>query len=191
MNTQIEVMEKSTVANHPESIAQPGQYLTFLLGGEAFAIGILNIKEIIDYGEVTEVPMMPEFIRGVINLRGRVVPVVDLAARFGRGSTQIAKRTGIVIVETTESHEDVEEVQQDIGIMVDAVNEVVDINGQDIEPAPAFGARIRPDFINGMAKRDGHFIILLNVNRVLSVDEMAGLSKMTIENYHFSGTDSG
>ncbi len=191
MNTQIEAVEKSAVANHPESIAQPGQYLTFLLGGEAFAIGILNIKEIIDYGEVTEVPMMPEFIRGVINLRGRVVPVVDLASRFGRGSTQIAKRTGIVIVETSGAHDDMEEAQQDIGIIVDAVNEVVDINGQDIEPAPAFGARIRPDFINGMAKRDGHFIILLNVNRVLSVDEMAGLSKIAVENYHIGGTESG
>lgn len=190
MSTQIEAVDKSAVANHPESIAQPGQY-HFSTRWRSLCNWYSDIKEIIDYGEITEVPMMPEFIRGVINLRGRVVPVVDLASRFGRGSTQIAKRTGIVIVETTGGYDDVEVVQQDIGIMVDAVNEVVDINGQDIEPAPAFETGVRPDFINGMAKRDGHFIILLNVNRVLSVDEMAGLSKMTVENYHISGTDLG
>ena len=155
-------------------LAGAGQYLTFVLGGEIYALGILNIKEIIDYGNLTEVPMMPAFVRGVINLRGSVVPIVDLMARFGKGSTSIAKRTGIVIVETAA---DCDDSQQDIGIMVDAVNEVVDISQQDIEPPPSFGAGIRPEFINGMAKRNGHFIILLNINRVLSVDEMADLSK--------------
>jgi purine-binding chemotaxis protein CheW len=154
--------------------ATAGQYLTFVLGGEIYALGILNIKEIIDYGNLTEVPMMPNFVRGVINLRGSVVPVVDLQARFGKGNTNIAKRTGIVIVETAKGEND--DSQQDIGIIVDAVNEVVDINQQDIEPPPSFGTGIRPDFINGMAKRNGHFVILLNVNRVLSVDEMANLT---------------
>jgi purine-binding chemotaxis protein CheW len=154
--------------------ATAGQYLTFVLGGEIYALGILNIKEIIDYGNLTEVPMMPNFVRGVINLRGSVVPVVDLQARFGKGNTHIAKRTGIVIVETAKGEND--DSQQDIGIIVDAVNEVVDINQQDIEPPPSFGTGIRPDFINGMAKRNGHFVILLNVNRVLSVDEMANLT---------------
>ncbi|QPK65151.1 chemotaxis protein CheW [Methylomonas sp. LL1] len=159
----------------PESsLAGAGQYLTFVLGGEVYALGILNIKEIIDYGNLTEVPMMPAFVRGVINLRGSVVPVVDLSARFGKGSTQIAKRTGIVIVETGVQSDD---NQQDIGIIVDAVNEVIDIGQQDIEPPPSFGTGIRPEFINGMAKRNGRFIILLNVNRVLSVEEMADLSK--------------
>lgn len=153
-------------------IANAGQYLTFVLGGEVYALGILNIKEIIDYGHLTEVPMMPSFVRGVINLRGSVVPVIDLSARFGKGCTQIAKRTGIVIVETAAD----DDGHQDIGIIVDAVNEVVDIAKQDIEPPPSFGTGIRPDFINGMAKRDGHFVILLNVNKVLSVDEMAALS---------------
>jgi len=160
------------------SLAGAGQYLTFVLAGETYALGILNIKEIIDYGNLTEVPMMPAFVRGVINLRGSVVPVVDLAARFGKGSTHIAKRTGIVIVETAADTDD----QQDIGIIVDAVNEVVDIGQQDIEPPPSFGAGIRPEFINGMAKRNGKFIILLNVNRVLSVDEMADLSKTASDN---------
>jgi purine-binding chemotaxis protein CheW len=110
------------------------------------------------------------------------VPVVDLSARFGRGTTQIAKRTGIVIVETTRFSQDHdEEIQQDIGIIVDAVNEVVEINSKDIEPPPAFGARIRPDFISGMAKKDNRFVIVLNTNQVLSIDEMASLSKLSVD----------
>ncbi|MBD9358470.1 chemotaxis protein CheW [Methylomonas albis] len=160
----------------PDALANAGQYLTFVLGGEVYALGILNIKEIIDYGQLTEVPMMPSFVRGVINLRGSVVPVIDLLARFGRGTTQIVKRTGIVIVETS-AGENEDELSQDIGIIVDAVNEVVEISRQDIEPPPSFGAGIRPDFINGMAKRDNRFVILLNVNKVLSVDEMAALGQ--------------
>jgi purine-binding chemotaxis protein CheW len=148
-----------------------GQYLTFVLSGEIYALGILNIKEIIDYGKLTEVPMMPPFVRGVINLRGSVVPVVDLAVRFGKGRIQIVKRTCIVIIET----ESVKGCRQDIGIIVDAVNEVVDIRQIEIEPPPSFGAGIRLDFISGMAKRNGSFIILLNVNRVLSMEAMAAL----------------
>jgi purine-binding chemotaxis protein CheW len=155
---------------------ETGQYLTFMLGGEVFALGILNIKEIIEYGSLTEVPMMPSFVRGVINLRGRVVPVIDLAARFGRGVTEVARRTSIVIIEVgsvahTEEGDMAE--SQDIGVMVDAVNEVVDIDAAEIEPAPNFGTRIRPEFISGMAKRASGFTIVLDVNRVLSVDEMA------------------
>ena len=147
------------------------QYLTFNLGGEVFAIGILAIKEIIEYGNLTEVPMMPDFIRGVINLRGAVVPVVGLSARFGRAATQITRRTCIVIIEMEADGE-----RQDVGVIVDAVNEVLEILHQDIEPAPAFGAKIRTDFISGMGKVNGKFVILLNVNRVLSVDEMAALA---------------
>lgn len=179
MTTQLSTLPKSDTPLQNQGIAQAGQYLTFMLGGEAYAVDILHIKEIIDYGNLTEVPMMPTFIRGVINLRGGAVPVIDLAMRFGRGKTPVVKRSGIVIIETTgNSTADGEHKQQDIGIIVDAVNEVVDIATQDIEPAPTFGARIRPDFINGMAKRNGHFIILLNVERVLSVDEIAVLSKI-------------
>jgi purine-binding chemotaxis protein CheW len=122
---------------------------------------------------------MPGFIRGVINLRGRVVPVIDLAARFGRSETAVARRTSIVIVETVGKvdEEGFSEVQ-DIGIMVDAVNEVVDIPGDDLEPPPAFGAGIRPDFISGMARQGTRFTIVLDVNRVLSVDEMASMGQV-------------
>jgi purine-binding chemotaxis protein CheW len=170
----IATSNKQLPAVVPESnLASAGQYLTFVLGSEVYALGILNIKEIIDYDNLTDVPMMPAFVRGVINLRGSVVPVIDLMARFGKGSTAVAKRTGIVIVETDDKGDG---NQHDIGIIVDAVNEVIDIGPQDIEPPPSFGTGIHSDFISGMAKRNGRFIILLNVTKVLSADEMAGLS---------------
>jgi purine-binding chemotaxis protein CheW len=150
---------------------QQGQYLTFMLGGEVFAIGILSIKEIIEYGQLTEVPRMPASIRGVINLRGAVVPVIDLGARFGKQATSISRRTCIVIIEVQH-----EEEQQVVGVMVDAVNEVLDIPATEIEPSPSFGAKIRADFIKGMGKVEGKFVIILNADKVLSVDEIAELA---------------
>ncbi|MEN9478917.1 MAG: hypothetical protein RLZZ298_312 [Pseudomonadota bacterium] len=149
----------------------PSQYLTFALGSEMFAVGILNVKEIIEYGNLTEIPMMPAFIRGVINLRGSVVPVIDLAARFGGSQTEVGRRTCIVIVEVED-----DDAKHDIGIMVDAVSEVLDIPGSEIEPPPAFGAKIRADFIFGMGKVAGKFVIILNINKVLSVEEIALLT---------------
>lgn len=151
------------------------QYLTFLLSGEMFAIGILNIKEIIEYGNITEVPMMPNFIRGVINLRGSVVPVVDLSARFGRNKTEISHRTCIVIIEVQNN----DESKQDIGVMVDSVSEVLEIPRSEIEPPPAFGAKIRVDFMQGMGKVAGKFVIILDANKVLSVDELSMLGQAT------------
>ena len=151
----------------------PQQYLTFSLGGEVFALGILNVKEIIEFGHITEIPMMPAFIRGVINLRGAVVPVIDLSARFGGSSSTVSRRTCIVIVELGDGEE-----RQDLGVIVDAVNEVLEIPRADIEPPPSFGARIRADFIQGMGKVDGHFVIILNVERVLSTEEITLLASM-------------
>lgn len=151
----------------------PQQYLTFLLGGEMFAVGILNVKEIIEYGTVTAIPMMPPFIRGVINLRGAVVPVIDLSSRFGNNPSQVSRRTCIVIIEVSEGEE-----RQDIGIVVDAVSEVLEIPRGEIEPPPAFGAKIRADFITGMGKVGGRFVIILNVSQVLSVDEISLLSQI-------------
>lgn len=145
----------------------PLQYLTFTLAGETYAIGILAIKEIIEYRGLTEVPMMPTAIRGVINLRGAVVPVVDLLARFGRPSSSIGKRTCIVIVEMA-----IEDERQVIGVMVDAVSEVLDIPGGDIEPPPSFGSRIGREFIAGMGRVRGKFVILLDVNRVLATEDI-------------------
>jgi purine-binding chemotaxis protein CheW len=149
------------------------QYLTFLLRGEMFALGILNIKEIIEYGSLTEVPMMPNFIRGVINLRGSVVPVVDLSGRFGRKRTEVSRRTCIVIIEVQNN----DESKQDIGVMVDSVSEVLEIPRSEIEPPPAFGAKIRVDFIRGMGKVAGKFVIILDANKVLSIDELSMLGQ--------------
>lgn len=149
---------------------EEAQYLTFLLGSEMFAIDILGIKEIIEYGNLTAVPMMPDFIRGVINLRGAVVPVVDLSARFGRAASEVTRRSCIVIIEAESDGE-----KQDIGVVVDSVSEVLEIPEAEIEPAPSFGAKIRTDFIKGMGKVKDKFVIILDANKVLSVDEMAML----------------
>lgn len=147
------------------------QYLTFVLGREIFAINILNIKEIIEYGQLTEVPKLPAFIRGVINLRGAVVPVIDMAARFDKPTSDLTRKTCIVIVEVSD-----EDATQVVGVMVDAVNEVLDIETNDIEPSPSFGANIRAEFIAGMGNIGGKFVIILNVNKVLSVVEIAKLA---------------
>lgn len=154
-----------------ESTPEQGQYLTFTLGAEVYGLGILCVKEIIEYGHLTAVPMMPECTRGVINLRGAVVPVIDLANRFGRPPTAIGRRSCIVIVEVRAE----EEERQVVGIIVDAVNEVLDIVRERIEPPPSFGVRIRTDFISGMARVEGGFIVLLDIDRVLAIEELAGM----------------
>ena len=160
------------------SAAEPAQYLTFMLAGDVFAIGILAIKEIIEYHGLTEVPLMPPCVRGVINLRGAVVPVVDLLARFRRPPSPITKRSCIVIVEVQAGDQ-----RQVVGVMVDAVNEVLDIAETEIEPPPTFGARIRSDFIQGMGKVRNKFVILLDVDRTIALDGIDGLgdASMAIE----------
>jgi len=147
------------------------QYLTFMLGKEAFALGILSIKEILEYAAPTEIPMMPAFIRGVVNLRGAAVPVVDLSARFNRPAQVVTKQTCIVIVEVAAN-----ESRHIIGVVVDAVNEVLEIPAAEIEPTPSFGASIRADFIEGMGKVRGKFVIILNASRVLSTDDLEALT---------------
>jgi len=144
------------------------QYLTFMLNNEIYGINILNIKEIIDYGNIAKVPMMPKFIAGVINLRGSVVPVVDLALRFAEKPAKRTKRSSIVILEVKS-----EEQILEIGITVDAVNEVQDILAGEIEPAPSFGTKIRTDFIDGMGKVDGQLLVLLDIENILSIDELS------------------
>jgi purine-binding chemotaxis protein CheW len=173
MNASVQAEQRQVAAAAAKPVEEPTQYLTFMLGGEVLAIGILAIKEIIEYHGITAVPMMPEFIRGVINLRGAVVPVIDLSARFGKTQAVVTKRSCIVIVEVEAEGE-----RKDVGVIVDAVNAVLDIPPADVEAAPVFGARIRTDFIQGMAKVGGKFVILLNVNRVLSFDEIGALATM-------------
>jgi purine-binding chemotaxis protein CheW len=170
------------------TVTEAGRYLTFTLNGEAYALDIFHVTEIIEYRTLTVVPMMPEFIRGVINLRGRAVPVIDIAIRFARGSTVIGRRTSIIIVHiqdpTLAEMADLEgdgkglADGQDIGILVDSATKVVTLSANDIEPAPAFGAGIRADYISGMARRDDDFLILLDLSHVLSISDMVRLSDL-------------
>ena len=148
----------------------PAQYLTFSLAGEMFAVGILNVKEIIEFGHLTEVPMMPAFIRGVINLRGAVVPVIDLAARFGAKPTEVARRTCIVILEIGENGR-----SSVTGVVVDQVRRVIDLSPGDIEPPPSFGNQFRFDFVSGVGKIGGRFVLILEMARILAPGELAEL----------------
>ncbi len=139
------------------------QYLTFFIRGEEYAVGILRVKEIIEFEAVTRVPTTPVHVRGVINLRGSVLPVVDLAAKFGHGETAPVRTTCIVVVETRLHGETLV-----IGILTDAVSEVVDIAADAIEPPPPFGTNVRIDFLTGMGKLDGRLVLVLDIDQVLS-----------------------
>jgi purine-binding chemotaxis protein CheW len=145
------------------------QFLTFSLGGEVLAMEIRLVKEILQYSSITEVPLTPPYIRGVLNLRGAVVPVIDLAVRFGRPVTPIDKRTCIVILEVGEP-----EAATVMGIMVDHVSEVIEIAQEAIEPPPAFGNQLRPEFIRGVGKLGGKFVLILAMERILALEELAG-----------------
>ncbi|KAB7764850.1 chemotaxis protein CheW [Xanthomonas maliensis] len=147
------------------------QYLTFQLENETFATSILGIREIIQYRTPTPVPAMPACVRGVINLRGAVVPVVDLQTRLGRADSAVGKRSCIVILATEQA-----QGSQVIGVLVDAVNAVIELADQDIEPAPAFGTHIRRDLLRGMGKVGERFVVLLDMDQVLRVDEIAGIA---------------
>ena len=144
------------------------QYLTFTLGDEVFAMDIRSVREIIQYGAMTAVPLMPEFVRGVINLRGAVVPVIDLQSRFGREVAQVGKKTCIIIFDASRDGEKME-----LGLLVDAVSEVIEISNAHIEPPPQFGASIRRDFIRGMGRVGGGFIVILEPERALDIEDMA------------------
>lgn len=175
MNHAADQLPATTHAPADAGVLEQQQYLTFSLGKELFAIGILSIREIIEYGQITEVPMVPPFIQGVINLRGAVVPIINLSVRFGRAAPDITKRSCIVIIEIANKKE---QRMQQIGLMVDAVSEVLEIATQDIEPPPAFGSNIRTDFIHGMGKIKNNFVVLLNVEQILSLDEVSVLANL-------------
>jgi purine-binding chemotaxis protein CheW len=163
--------------NKTELMAQDQlrQYLTFQAGNENLAISILDVKEIIEINTITDVPMTPDYIRGVINLRGNVVPVIDLSARLGRQSSEITKRSCIVLVQVEYNDNDA----QLLGMLVDAVDEILEIPEANIMPPPDFGADIRTDFIQSMGRVGDAFIILLNINRVLSIKELSQLKQVT------------
>jgi purine-binding chemotaxis protein CheW len=150
------------------------QYLTFLLANEECAISILKVREIIEYETVTTVPKMPQWVRGVINLRGTVVPVVDLAAKFSMEPKPLSKTTCIVIVETRfENQETI------VGLIVDAVSQVMELSAEDIQPVPDFGTRVNMDYLLGMAQSGRKFALLLDVDKVLTTEELHDLSEVS------------
>ncbi|HUN91088.1 MAG TPA: chemotaxis protein CheW [Burkholderiaceae bacterium] len=168
-------------AHGADAAASQRQFLVFALGAEAYAAPIDAVREILEVPALTRVPLMPRFVRGVINLRGAVVPVLDLASRLELASTPIGRRTCVVVVEV-EAGEDGDASAassgarpQVLGVLVDTVHEVIDIAPTQIEPAPAVGARIDPQFIAGMAKVGGRFLVVLDLGRALAQRELARL----------------
>ena len=153
-----------------EAIEQQ-QYLTFLLANEECAISILKVREIIDYDTVTTVPKMAPWMRGVINLRGSVVPVVELAAKFGMEQKPVGKTTCIVIVEAQ-----FEDQQTTVGLIVDSVSQVMELSEDDIQPVPDFGTSVKMDYLIGMAQSGRKFALLLDVDKVLTMEELHDLS---------------
>ena len=168
------MVSRTATTADPSGVAQ--QFLTFLLGKEVFAMDIRTVREIIQYGPLTPVPLMPDFVRGVINLRGAVVPVIDLHARFGRPVAEIGKKTCIVIFDSVRDGE-----RTELGLLVDAVSEVVDIPADQIEPPPNFGTAVRRDFIQGMGKLKERFVIILEPDKAFDVDDMARLCETAQE----------
>jgi purine-binding chemotaxis protein CheW len=154
----------------PDNGQKVQQHLTFMIGGEEFAVSLLKVKEIIEWDTVTEVPKTPEWIRGVINLRGSVVPVIDLAVKFRQSPSVAGQLTCIVIVEV-----ECDGQATVMGIMADSVRQVIDLAPQDIEPPPTFGTRVKVDYLLGMARSGKKFCLILDVEKVLSTDELLEL----------------
>ena len=150
------------------AITEMTQYLTYKLGDEVFALDIAKVREVLDYTPITKVPRTPEFMRGVINLRGSVVPVVDLRLKLGMTKTEKTVNTCIIITEVLVDNE-----TTILGALADSVQEVVDLEPGQIEPAPQIGTRLNTEFIKGMGKQNNRFIIILDINRVFSADELA------------------
>lgn len=169
MNQVETVMEESRQL----SVAKEGKYLTFSLDKEEYGIGILKVKEIIGMMPITPVPRTPSFVKGVINLRGRVIPVIDLRLKFDMQEIEYTERTCIIVVEV-----EMRSSQIPMGIVVDSVSEVLNIKGDEIEETPTFGAKLDTDYILGMAKTDGGVKILLGIDQVLAKDEMNSFSSM-------------
>ncbi len=149
-------------------ITETTQYLTFKLEDEVFALDISKVREVLDYTDITKVPKTPDFMKGVINLRGSVVPVVDMRLKFGMAGIEKTVNTCIIIVEVT-----LEGETAVLGALADSVQEVLDLEPGQIEPAPRIGTRLRTEFLRGMGERDNHFVMILDIDQVFSADELA------------------
>ena len=155
-------------------VVEQAQYLGFHIAGEEYAVDILGVREIIEYDTVTSVPRTPPHIRGVINLRGSVAPVVDLAVKFGLPATPVTKRTCIVVVEV-----DLDGKPTIMGVLVDSVSQVIDLAPGDIAAPPSFGTQVHVDYLRGMGQSDGKkFVLILDIDRVLSAEEILAASEV-------------
>ena len=170
MAEAIETIDRAVKA----TTMKTGKYLTFSLEDEEYGIGILKVKEIIGMMPITSVPRTPDHVKGVINLRGKVIPVIDLRSKFDMKSIPYNERTCIIVVEI-----DAADTTVLIGIVVDTVSEVLNIKEDEIEETPAFGTKLDTQYILGMAKMEGGVKILLNIDKVLSSDEIAAIEKVS------------
>jgi purine-binding chemotaxis protein CheW len=152
-----------------------GKYLTFCLAGEEYGIGILKVKEIIGMMPITVVPQTPRYIKGVINLRGKVIPVIDLRLKFSIAGAEFTERTCIIVVEIAAAGRTIL-----MGIVVDSVSEVLNIKAADIEATPSFGTRLNTDYILGMAKAGGSIKILLDIDKILSIEELKTADRVSM-----------
>jgi len=164
-------------ASAARSQSRGGKYLTFALGREEYGLEILKVREIIGYMDITAVPRTPAYVKGVINLRGQVISVIDLRSKFGMEKAAKTEQTCIVVVEITQGGR-----RLSIGIVVDRVSEVLDIAGEKIEDAPTFGTAVDTDFILGMGKIGDAVKILLDIDRVLSAEDVAALVSVPEQN---------
>lgn len=158
------------------AITETRQYLTFKLDDEVFAVDVAKVREILELTSITKVPQTPQFMRGVINLRGSVVPVVDLRLKFGMSETAPTVDTCIIVVEVTHEHETLV-----LGALADSVQEVFEMEPGQVEPAPRIGTKLNTDFILGMGKHDGQFIMILDIDRTFTSDELATAGSVSVE----------
>ncbi|HEY5522592.1 MAG TPA: chemotaxis protein CheW [Desulfuromonadaceae bacterium] len=154
------------------TITETTQYLTFKLAEEVFALDVTKVKEILEYTTVTKVPQTPDFMRGVINLRGSVVPVIDLRLKFGMTATEQTINTCIIVAEVKMDGETIL-----LGALADSVQEVNDMEPDQIEAAPHIGTQLNTDFIKGMGKKDGNFVMILDIDKVFSSDELSSFTE--------------
>ena len=157
-----------------KELLETDQFLAFKLADEVFAFDISKVREVLEFNVVTKVPQTPEMMKGVINLRGSVVPVIDMRIKFGMGETEKTVNTVIIIIEVELDNESTM-----IGALVDSVKEVMDLDAEHIEPPPSIGTGLNTEFIKGMGKQDGQFIIILEIEKVFSSDELEMVQKIT------------
>ncbi len=171
--TKSKDVKKSASTSGKGTDVRLGKYLTFNIDGEIYGIYVMSVKEIVGLVEMTRVPRTPDFVRGVINLRGRVIPVIDLKKRFDAGSVEGTSRTPIIIVEVKSTDRITE-----MGLLVDHVSDVMIVRDENLEPLPSFGIELETEFIDGIARFDDDVITLLNIDRILTSTEMIDIRKV-------------